>query len=913
MYQSCTSTFLAGLQSLMLIQDRVSLEEIRSDARNYRMSAEDVSEIKSKSGNSRLRQERERRGWTQSEVAERVRTTRINVGRWESGQTFPSPFYRQKLAELFGKSLQELDLIPEGAEERGEDSVPLAENNPSLSPPIWNVPYRRNTFFTGREEILAHLYTVLRGNKTVALTQPQAISGLGGIGKTQIAIEYAYRYRDQYLAIFWMNASTREVLRADYVTLATLLDLPEQHEPDQDITIRAVRRWLDTNTQWLLILDNVDKPEIIVDYLPSHPRGDILLTTRLHALGTVAHCIEVEKMGQHESAILLLRRARLLDPDTPLELAGDEEKTVATEIVTRLDGLPLALDQAGAYIEETHCGLPQYLELYGTRRGELLLRRGTFSLDHPESVVATWLVSFAHIQEENPGAADLLRLLTFLYPEDIPDELITSSATEHGDALDAIARDRFLLNAAIELVLRYSLIRRNPKAMSLSIHRLVQAVLKDSMDNDTQRMWAERVIRAVDKAFPESMERKNWKKCQRYLPHIYVCAQHIDDYALALPEAARLLNDAAEYLVIHAQYQQAETLLQKALSLQRQLLEASHPDLIRTINNLGLLYRSTGDFRRGEELLLEALSKQELALGQHHIDVAQTQYNLGRLYRAQGAYLKAEPFYWQALRTRESILGLDEPVVALSYYGLAKLYYSLEQFQQAEELCGKALRIQEQLVEKNELHIASILDILAKIYTRQRKLELATEVNTRALQIRQDILGEEHPQVAVIVNNSVEIYHAQGKYEEAEPLIDRALSIHEKAFGPEHPNIAYSFYNRAENFSLRKNQEKAEFYYKKALAIREKALGTDHPRTAVIYIQIAKHYNCVGNYNEARSYYLKALSICERAFGFNHPIVASILEQYTSVLRKLNREKDAYDIDARIQAIQSQQNNPEGS
>ncbi len=171
-----------------------------------------------------------------------------------------------------------------------------------------------------------------------------------------------------------------------------------------------------------------------------------------------------------------------------------------------------------------------------------------------------------------------------------------------------------------------------------------------------QRRWAKRVIRAVDKAFPESKKRKNWEKCQRYLPHIYVCSQHIDEYALALPEAARLLNDAAEYLVIHVQYQQAEALLQKALILRRQMLEASHPNLIQTINNLGFLYCKTGAFSRGEQILLEALNKQEQALGQYHIDVAQTQYNLGRLYRKQGAYLKAEPFYRRALDTREKFI-----------------------------------------------------------------------------------------------------------------------------------------------------------------------------------------------------------------------------------------------------------------
>src|SRR6266849_7126398 len=169
------------------------------------MNSEDASKVKilSRSSTSRLRQERELRGWTQSEVAERIGSTRINVGRWENGLTVPSPYYRQKLGELFGKSISELGFIPELTEVRNREEITTLSGadphiSPPLVPPIWSVPYRRNPFFTGREEILAHLYTVLRSSRTAALTQPQAISGLGGIGKTQIALEYAHRYRDNY-------------------------------------------------------------------------------------------------------------------------------------------------------------------------------------------------------------------------------------------------------------------------------------------------------------------------------------------------------------------------------------------------------------------------------------------------------------------------------------------------------------------------------------------------------------------------------------------------------------------------------------------------------------------------------------------------------------------------------------------
>src|SRR5579859_1182572 len=504
------------------------------------MGTEDASEAKkiSRTLVSRLRQERERRAWTQNDVAERIGTTQINISRWENGITFPGPYYRQKLGELFEKSIQELGLIPEHNKDIKTFSDTLVSHHSTLTLPIWNVPYRRNPFFTGREEVLAHLFTALRSSRAAALTQTQAISGLGGIGKTQIAVEYAYRYREFYQAIFWITVSTSDALNAEFVKLATLLDLPEQHEQDQDLVLRAVKRWLTSHTDWLLILDNIDNLEMIVDFLPVHGTGDVLLTTRLQALGTAAQSIEVEKMGIDDGVLFLLRRTRVIASGASLNQATEESQVQATEIVAALDGLPLALDQAGAYIEETRCGLSQYLDLYGTRRKELLLRRGRFSIDHPDSVVATWSLSFQQVEKENPAAADLLRLLAFLSPEAIPEEIVLLGAMELGPSLAKVASDPLRVDSIIELLLRYSLIRRAPEVKFLSIHRLVQAVLIDGMDRSTQRLWAERTIRAVNRAFPD-VELHTWERCQRCLPHVEVCATYIDEYVLAFPEAAR--------------------------------------------------------------------------------------------------------------------------------------------------------------------------------------------------------------------------------------------------------------------------------------------------------------------------------------------------------------------------------------
>jgi hypothetical protein len=304
---------------------------------------------------------------------------------------------------------------------------------------IRNVPYPQNPFFTGREDILSHLNAILQHDKAVALTQPQAISGLGGIGKTQVAVEYAYRYRDLYQAILWVNALSEETLMSDFVKLAKLHELPEQHEQDQDIIVRAVGRWLATHSRWLLIIDGLEDVEVITKYLPEYSLGNVLITTRLQALGTLAQSIEVEKMSLDEGIIFLLHRSKILAVDASLDQSTEEIQAQALEIVIALDGLPLALDQAGAYIEETHCDLSHYLDLHHTRRKKLLMRRGRFPVDHPDSVSATWSLSFEKIEHANPGAAELLRLCAFLAPDAIPEELITQGARHLGPVLAPVA------------------------------------------------------------------------------------------------------------------------------------------------------------------------------------------------------------------------------------------------------------------------------------------------------------------------------------------------------------------------------------------------------------------------------------------------------------------------------------------
>src|SRR5260370_13210622 len=487
---------------------------------------------------------------------------------------------------------------------------------PSTPERIWNIPYHLNHYFTGREAILEQLHDHFSRAATAALTQPPAITGLGGIGKTQIAIEYVYRHSEEYQYVLWVNATEPVTLTEGFVQIARVLQLPIKEEQDQNLVVEAVKQWLANHGGWLLILDNADDLNLANEFLPPVGKGHILLTTRDAATGSLAN-FEVDKMEKRESMELLLRRAKILTAHAPLSQASEADQTTAWTIVEEMDGLPLAIDQAGAYIEETHCSLSAYLKAYQKRRNELLRQRGRVNKDHPDSIAATWSLNFEQVEQQRPIAADLLRFLAFLAPDAIPEELIMKGANELGEQLEPIAADETRLDEAIGTLRRFSLVQRNSEKQVLFIHRLVQAVLKASMTDELQRQWAERTVRAVNDAFPD-VKLETWPQCERLLPHTLACATLIDEYTLTFPEASRSLIRQGFNFKEHAKYEQAKPLYQRALTIREQVLGPNHPDTALSLNNLAPLYRWQGSSDQVKPLYQRALAINEQALGPNH-------------------------------------------------------------------------------------------------------------------------------------------------------------------------------------------------------------------------------------------------------------------------------------------------------
>ncbi len=563
---------------------------------------------------------------------------------------------------------------------------------PGALPPIWNIPYQRDMFFTGREDILEKLHNTLTTGKTAALTQPQAISGLGGIGKTQTAVEYAYRYHTDYKAVFWIKADLREVLISDFVSIAELLNLPEKNEQDQNGVVNAVKQWLQSNNDWLLVFDNADDLAMVKDFMPPAGTGHTLLTTRAQAMSRLARRIELDKMETEEGALFLLRRATIIAPAVSLDDAAEADRVRAREISGIMDGHPLALDQAGAYIEEAKCSLSDYLKLYQSRRAEMLKRRGGGEApDHPESVTTTFSLSFRKVAQANPASIELLRFFAFLHPDAIPEEIITEGAPELGSILQPVAADLIKLNIAIAELLKYSLVRRNAETKTMSIHRLVQAVLRDDMKKDTQRRWVERTVKAVNRVFQDS-EFTRWQRYDLYIPHAQVCATHMEQWDMVSSEAAELLKRTGSYLQEIQEYPDAEPFLKQHLKMIYEQSRNPNPSQVaQSLNDLGLLYYEQGKYAQAEQLLKPALAIFEKVFGLEDPHTVIILNNLATAYNEQARYAQAEQLSQRALAIAEKVLGPEHPDTASALNNLALLYRTQSQYDQAEPFFQRAL------------------------------------------------------------------------------------------------------------------------------------------------------------------------------------------------------------------------------
>ncbi|MBN1928628.1 MAG: tetratricopeptide repeat protein [Chlorobiaceae bacterium] len=677
---------------------------------------------------------------------------------------------------------------------------------PGTLPPVWNVPSQRNPNFTGREEVLTELREQFKASST-----KQIIHGLGGVGKSQIAAEFCYRNGADYDVVWWLHAEEESSLIADFTAIAKALKLPEQDAEEQEVVIRAVRQWLDCHDGWLLIFDNARNAESLRGYLPQANGGHALITTRNPDWRHVGTTHEIVKWPRPESVAFLQKRTGKDDP-------------AADGIAKELDGLPLALEQAGAYICQKQKSLAEYLADFQQFRTELWKRENKPS-DYPDTVATTWLMAFEAI-ENVPLAKELLLLCSVVAPDNIPKSLV-KKALEYAAEQDGepATISTFVLDDARGALCSYSLITADTD--TFSIHRLVQTVAQDRTGEDEVARYRAVMLKVLSEQFPNQGHENPvcWVKCEQLLPHAYKIA----DEKYPSERTAILLHNMGMYCNGRAFYAQAELLLRRALEIIEGQLGSEHFFFATCLNNLAGLLQDEGKYSEAECLYRRTIEIHEKHLGKEHPTVAISLNNLAVSLKAQGK--EVEALYQISLKILEEQLGGKHPDVATTLDNLAQCYLSKGRYSEGEVLCRRALTIREELFGRKYPTVANSLNTLTGLLIAQKKYVEAELFCRRALEIWEEQLGGEHPHVASSLDNLGGVLQAQGKYVEAELLCRRALKIREDMLDEDHPDLATSFNNLGGLLKVQGKFAEAEPLYLCALQICEKSLGASHPYT----------------------------------------------------------------------------------
>ncbi|PSB27297.1 tetratricopeptide repeat protein [Stenomitos frigidus ULC18] len=731
------------------------------------------------------------------------------------------------------------------------------------------MPYSGITQFVGREDDLERLHQQLQPGSPVAIS---AVSGMGGIGKTELALQYA----DQHLnlqtypgGICWLRA--REELGTQIVSFAqSCLDLSPPE--DRELAAKVAYCW----QHWqegavLVVLDDVQDYQDIQSFLPPPgPRFRVLLTTRLTLRSPVRN-IEIKVLT--ETAVLELLRSLVKDGRI------DQQINEAKQICKWLGYLPLALELVGRYLarKPDTSVATLWQRLQNKRLDAKALKDRETGMTASLGVTAAFELSWEGLSE---AAQQLTGLLSLFALAEIPWELVEPCLPNwDAEELEEL-RDEKLVD--------WHLLQRTGKGL-YQLHQLLREFFtakreRMSVDGELKHAFC-RVMTAVAKQLPYSPSKLQIKQFTPVIPHLKATVTTLHT-RLTDADVIKQSTGIANFYEGQAAYKDAIHWSEHSLKIAKTRMGRNHPDTATSLNNLARLYYLQGRYAEAEPIYLESLLIREKQLGTDHLDVAASLNNLAEIYESRGRYAEAEPLYQKALKLRKAQLDEHHPDIAQSLNNLAHLYTMQERYADAEPLYQKALELRKTQLGERHPDTAQSLNNLAHLYTMQGRYLKAEPLYQKALEILAEELVENHPDVVSILNNMGRLYANQERYYEAKQSYQKALEILEEHFC-NHPNQANILNNIGLLYASQGLFSEAEPLYQRALEILIQELGENHPYVAKALSNLGELYFCWGesqqnyyqtmNYrSQARNYYSQAHKTAKKSLGSTHPITKTI-------------------------------------
>jgi tetratricopeptide (TPR) repeat protein len=774
--------------------------------------------------------------------------------------------------------------------------------------PIANLPYRSiGRLFKGREEVVRELSNRLRSSKTraAAITQVQAIHGLGGVGKTRLAVEYAWEQveKSRVKDALFVLADTLSNLYSNLAALAApkLLNLPIYQQAEQNLIVGAVLNELAGRSDYMLIFDNVDDKDNVVrvllkEILPLLCHGRVLITSRISDWPAEVADLPIDKLALNEAKAYLLEKTYGKRTDLP------DDRRLAGQLAELLDGLPIALEQAAAYIAHRGISFKTYLDDLAKTKEAVLAWHDKSLINYPEPVLAVWHRTWQQLNAEQRA---VLRITSFFAPSPIPVGVFESRPERVSEAAKLLnmeeqsagAKGSGLRKKDIREMLAglaaWSMITLTEN--SFTIHRLVQDSIRLRIPEKARKSWVELAIGIVNDYIPGDPppdDVRSWHIWTELEAHVAATIAHADSFGITEPTSS-LMNQLATYLYSRVRYDDAEPLMRRALAIDEKSFGKDHPRVAIDLNNLAQLLQDTNRLKEAEPLMRRALQIDEKSFGKDHPRVAIDLNNLAQLLQDTNRLKEAEPLMQRALKIDEKSFGKNHPRVAIDLNNLASLLQDTNRLKEAEPLMQRALQIDEKSFGKDHPRVAIRLNNLASLLKATNRLKEAEPLMQRALKIDEKSFGKDHPRVAIDLNNLASLLKATNRLKEAEPLMQRALKIDEKSFGEDHPTVARDLNNLAQLLKGTNRLKEAEPLMQRALQIDEKSFGKDHPRVAIRLNNLAALLKATNRLKEAEPLMQRALKIDEKSFGKDHPKVAIRLNNLASLLKDTNRLKEA--------------------